>query len=466
MYGVGIQLSPTAAASIQKEYEGECDCNCERFAVPAGMRGLGLEVDGFNGQTMAIGLSERLHDATASAQISFQDNVNRDPHQYDSERLHISMPPTPPHFSDKLYGFSTQGSAGLQPQKPDELVIDPEAFSCDPPSLPQSPSSEIPSGSRSRAATILNRVVPSKLRASLKRRISSSNNVTNQISLVSSTATMPTYSAPGTPPEDIDSFFDQKYAFYTRPATAPDEDSSTRSATEVTLPPLLHPISTFGVEPERFFTSPHQSPRSIGSCNLGDDILPESCISPIAEMITSPLYPPTRSPLMSPSLASASQTSLNMPAIPAYPTHKKVPSIDPATPLAPKKLSSPITLVTANSLADMIEEMNADLAAYDATHARLVESGWSSPQEIRNVELQREDKEKTWKARIAESKRILECMRRTEVKHGAMASVSSFDSFGSLVNSSGPTSHPVSLPLTPISSIDTQSQRSERAMSR
>jgi hypothetical protein len=109
--------------------------------------------------------------------------------------------------------------------------------------------------------------------------------------------------------------------------------------------------------------------------------------------------------------------------------HKKVPSIDPATPLAPKKLSIPITLVTADSLADMIEEKNRDLNAYDMTLARMKESGWSSAQEIRNVELQREDKERNWGKRIAESKKILEAMRRYEVKHSAMSSMSSIESY-------------------------------------
>jgi hypothetical protein len=94
--------------------------------------------------------------------------------------------------------------------------------------------------------------------------------------------------------------------------------------------------------------------------------------------------------------------------------------------------AAPLTLVTANSLADMIEEMRRELEAYDATLARMIGSGWSSPQEIRNVELQREETQRTWQQRINESKEILEGMRRREVKRSAMSSVSSFDSFGSL----------------------------------
>ena len=95
----------------------------------------------------------------------------------------------------------------------------------------------------------------------------------------------------------------------------------------------------------------------------------------------------------------------------------------------------------------MIEEMNRDLEAYDATRTRMIESGWSSAQEIRNVELQKEDKEKNWKHRIAESKKILEAARRSEVKHSAMSSVSSIDSLGG--SYPVPTSNPIS-PIIPV----------------
>lgn len=109
--------------------------------------------------------------------------------------------------------------------------------------------------------------------------------------------------------------------------------------------------------------------------------------------------------------------------------------------------------------------MNTDLSAYDATRAIMIESGWSSPQEIKNVEAQRADKERTWKERIAESKKVLEVMRRTEFKHYAMSSVSSIHSTDSTVTSNE------SVPITPGTAFpDSQSLRSfmssERTLSR
>jgi hypothetical protein len=98
----------------------------------------------------------------------------------------------------------------------------------------------------------------------------------------------------------------------------------------------------------------------------------------------------------------------------------------------------------------MIEEMQGELAAYDATLVRMKGTGWSSPQEIRNVELQREQHQHTWEARITESKKILQEARRSEMKDSAMSSVSSLDSFGSM---SGTPSHVSS----PCPSIDAYS---------
>ncbi|CAZ79332.1 unnamed protein product [Tuber melanosporum] len=275
---------------------------------------------------------------------------------------------------------------------------------------------------------------------------------------------MPTSSAyysPGTPPEDHLEHFFRELRRPSEKSLAGDDGMSIYSAAEAEapLPPLLHPAATFAGETD--IVSPLQSPRVLNTPSFGGtDVFPEMCNSPVpSELICSPLHPPTISPLTSPSLASTSQTSLSMPA-PSM-THRKVPSIDPATPLAPKKLASPITFVTANSLADMIEEMNRDLEAYDATRARMIESGWSSAQEIRNVELQKEDKERNWKHRIAESKKILEAARRSEVKHSAMSSVSSIDSLGG--------SYPISpiIPVTILPGGDGHSMKgSERALSK
>ncbi|CUS14700.1 unnamed protein product [Tuber aestivum] len=465
-------MSPiTAPPSIREEDEEDdelCDCSCG--STVNGLGGLGLEtlVDGASGWTTARSLSERLH-LTTGGNPSFDHDYLI--HQFQKSHINgeqYSMPPTPPsHSGEQEFDFSIADSPILRPHRSGELVIDPECFSSGPPSLPQSPSSEGGSG-RSRAATILNKIVP-KIRTSLKRRMSSPNN-TPQVPSIPSASTMPTSPSccsPGTPPEDhLEHFFRELRGPIEKPL-AGDDGMSIHSAAEAEapLPPLLHPTTTFVGETD--IVSPLQSPRFLNTPNFsGADVFPEMCNSPIPpELVCSPLHPPTISPLMSPSLASTSQTSLSMPA-PSM-THKKVPSIDPATPLAPKKLASPVTFVTANSLADMIEEMSRDLAAYDATRARMIESGWSSAQEIRNVELQREDKERNWKHRIAESKKILEAVRRSEVKHSAMSSVSSIDSLGG--SYPPPTSNPISpiIPVTILPGGDGHSMKgSERTLSK
>ncbi|KAI5784635.1 hypothetical protein EDC01DRAFT_718151 [Geopyxis carbonaria] len=244
---------------------------------------------------------------------------------------------------------------------------------------------------------------------------------------------MPTYStvsAPGTPPDEM---YDFAGLFVNPSKSSPvtEDNVSVFSSMEAILPPMVNPLSPApsSLEAESCIPSPRPASLAGGPSWLTTtEMFPEMThLRPTNELVSSPLHPPTKSPLMSPSIASGSQTSLNGCMAPPVLTHKKVPSIDPATPLAPRKAAVPLTLVTANSLADMIEEMNTDLNAYDATRTRMIESGWSSPQEIKNVELQRNDKARAWQERIAESKKILEGMRRSEVKHSAMSSVSSFD---------------------------------------
>lgn len=275
-------------------------------------------------------------------------------------------------------------------------------------------------------------------------------------------STMPGYVNPATPPDDI---FDDFFRKNDDRSSKVEDAASVYSNGEMPLPPLLHPAATFSGEME-FHASPLGSPRYMATPIIfGTDMFLEMHSSPISsELVSSPLHPPTISPLMSPSLASVSQTSLNTFA-PYVSTHKKVPSIDPATPLAPRRPPVPPAPVSADSLADMIEEMNTDLSAYDATRALMVESGWSSPQEIKNVEAQRADKERTWKERIAESKKVLEVMRRTEFKNDAVSSVAS------IYSTDGPVTSHEPVPITPFTSFpDTQSLRSfmssERTLSR
>lgn len=364
----------------QQQHDDEgCDCGHDEDGRLEVVYGLGVSVNGgddaevedISRQTSAMRLTKKLHVATGYNYEYHQSRYHSGGHHHNGQ---TPMPLTPPSNDDER---PYPGS--------DDLIIDPDCFTSSPTSAPQSPASE---ASRSRAATILNKVVPYKIRASFKRRLSGPNTSAPPVPALS---TMPNYYT-GTPsPDEHDTFDD----FFRPPSSSP-----------------ISPHPQAATSTTSFPVSPVHSPLTAAT-----DVFPEMYNThiPSSELVSSPLHPPTISPLMSPTVASASQTSLNL--ITSHPahTHKKVPSIDPATPLAPRRPSAPVTAVTADSLADMIEEMNADLAAYDTAYSCMIESGWSSPQELRNVELQRKDKEAEWRARIAESKKVLEYSRRVEV---------------------------------------------------
>ncbi|KAI5840855.1 hypothetical protein DFP73DRAFT_177720 [Morchella snyderi] len=430
-----------------KQHEDEgCDCDQSEGGGLELVLGLGVcvnggddaEVEGITRQTSAMRLTKKLHVATGGG----GDDYNYEYHQshYHSGSHHHNgqtpMPLTPPSNDDER---PYPGS--------DDLIIDPDCFTSSPTSAPQSPASE---ASRSRAATILNKVVPYKLRASFKRRLSGPNTSTPPVPALS---TLPNYYA-GTPPPDEHDTFDDFF----RPSTNSPASPHPPAATSIT----------------RYPASPIYSPLTIAT-----DVFPEMYNShiPSSELVSSPLHPPTISPLMSPTAASASQTSLHLVTSHPTHTHKKVPSIDPATPLAPRRPSAPVTAVTADSLADMIEEMNADLTAYDTAYSCMIESGWSSPQELRNVELQRKDKEAEWRVRIAESKKVLEHARRVEVmglagleRLESNASGASGVSVGSVGSESMGMQTLIPVTVLPVGASETGSLRSlrgsERTMSR
>ncbi|KAI5857159.1 hypothetical protein BZA05DRAFT_167452 [Tricharina praecox] len=424
-FGAGSSIVGT---SIQEEDEAS-ECDCQECEDRCGEYGLGLAV-GAAGTMGTKDVAFPRLDTVRTVREAFEESCYGSHYHYNEKLAPIAMPPTPPsNASEQPFMFSNHGS-------PTSPAIDAEAFSSGPSSLtlpPRSPKNEgsLGGGARLRATSILNKVVPAKLRASLKRRISGTNDMSAQPPPLQPIDTMPTYSAviaPGTPPDDS---FGRWHVEQQTSLPRAEDNYSPLSSPEAILPPTLLPSSISPrspcVETDSFFASPLQSPRTVGMPAFARmESLPETP----TDVVCSPLHPPTISPLMSPSLASTSQTSLGTWGGLLH-AHKKVPSIDPATSSAPRKPAAPLTLVTANSLADMIEEMQSEIDAYDATLARMVSSGWSSPQEIRNVELQREEHRSTWQTRVNESKKMLEGMRRTEVKYSAMSSVSSFDSFGS-----------------------------------
>ncbi|KAI5813416.1 hypothetical protein BZA77DRAFT_296006 [Pyronema omphalodes] len=374
-------------SSIQEEEETSCDCeDCE---ARCGEYGLGLAVGGPG--TMG------------TKDVAFP-------------RLDTISTTNVTAAGERTYMFSSHTS-------PTSPVIDDEAFTSGSLSLPQSPKSEVVHSSRSRATTILNKVVPAKLRASLRRRMSGANDNANQLPPLPPLDTMPSSSlaaiaALHTPPED------EFGSCYVSPTSMSAPISYSRPPSpDAILPPAMY----FGsprspIEQESYLsTSPLQSPRGVSIM----EVLPETSYFPNQqpEHIESPLHPPTITPLTSPSLSPRSQTSLNYPS--SIHTHRKVPSIDPASSTAPKQPAPVLTEVTVDSLADMIEEMNADLAVYDATLARMRSTGWSSPQEIQNVETQREESKQSWDSRIEESKRVLQQRKMSE-----MANMSGFEELG------------------------------------
>lgn len=417
-------------SSIQEEEETGCDCeDCE---ARCGEYGLGLAVGGPGTMGTKDVAFPRL-DTISTVRDGFLGPCCGSHYQYNEKLAPVAMPPTPPSncgwpccqstsqtnvaaAGERAYMFSSHTS-------PTSPVIDDEAFTSGSLSLPQSPKSEAVQSSRSRATIILNKVVPAKLRASFRRRMSGANDNANQPSPLPPLDTMPTYSpaaiaALDTPPEDE---FGSCYVSPT--STSAPINYSRPPSPDAILPPAMY----FGsprspIEQESYLsTSPLQSPRGVSIM----EVLPETSYFPSqqVEHIESPLHPPTITPLTSPSLSSRSQTSLNYPS--SIHTHRKVPSIDPASSTAPKQPVSVVTEVTVDGLADMIEEMNAELAVYDATLARMRSTGWSSPQEIQNVESQREESRQSWDTRIEESKRMLQQRKMSE-----MANMSGFEELG------------------------------------
>jgi len=98
------------------------------------------------------------------------------------------------------------------------------------------------------------------------------------------------------------------------------------------------------------------------------------------------------------------------PASPAIilPGHRKTASIGNAP-------------VTANSLADMIEQMQIEDDAFVITEKHLTESGWSTPEEIESIRLQRRESKHDWQRRIEDAKQKLVDIRRHEVQSRDMA---------------------------------------------
>ncbi|TGZ80339.1 hypothetical protein EX30DRAFT_372283 [Ascodesmis nigricans] len=392
--------SSIVGTSILEEEEDNYEGYADRDAF--GMPGLGLAMKSTNtvssGSTTSVSTSSDYHDMS---------------HYHNNEKLApVTMPPTPPsHIGERPYGGLAGASA---------IDIHAEAFSA-PASIPQSPQQSVPP---SRTAIILDKVLPSKLRASLKRRLSSPN----QPSPAQRPPPMPELPewasavTPNTPPEETNEFLHAPDASFKTPLSAQVSPNTSVSAfTDPDHDPILPPAATFNAivsssPTHHSITSRRGSPVGI---SFPSEVFPDMSQPASPTDIISPLHPPLKSPLASTFVPSSLSSTQH------HHGHRKARSIDPATPLAP--FHPPLATsgdITPGTIIELREEMNSDLAAYDATLKRMSESGWCSPQEITNVECQRSEKMRMWIERIDEARKVLEAGRRAHSVGGGRIQLS------------------------------------------
>lgn len=277
-------------------------------------------------------------------------------------------------------------------QSPDgwgEFELDPEAFgSLDQAIKPISTPNQHPQ--KGRRATLLNKMFPQKLRDNLMRRMSGATNSSRSQTMPN---LPPLQIPPYTPTDDTDFF----WPINTTTSTAlnpPNIDF------EFELPIPEAPNT------RQAMYSPLQSPGSKPSLT-GTDVFPELVKQPLPnEVVHSPLQPPTVTPLLSPCAPTASQTSLNM-LPPIRPEDYRLPSIDPLSPRLGRKLSEPVETMSESTITHMLLGMQKDEEAYTYMIERMKAHGWSTPQEIQNLELQREESKQKWQLKINGAKRVL-----------------------------------------------------------
>lgn len=289
-------------------------------------------------------------------------------------------------MGERVY-CSTSDSALLDGFEVDEGVFG----SFNPLVKPDSPPAQ-QQASRGRRTSLLNKVFPQKFRDNIMRRMSGANSIP---SISRSQVNLPPLRIPPyTPPTEATDFFWPMNTATSGLSSQPNPDF------EFELP-----------IPEKHFSrqalySPLQSPRTMPTL-AGTDVFPELAKQPLPnEVVHSPLYPPTVSPLMSPCVPTTSQTSLNM-LPPIRPEDYKVPSIDPTSPKPGRKLSEPIDTISPSTIDQMVLGMQKDEEAYTYMIDRMKGHGWSTPEEIQNLELQREESNQKWQLKINGAKRVL-----------------------------------------------------------
>ncbi|KAK6499588.1 hypothetical protein TWF481_009953 [Arthrobotrys musiformis] len=323
----------------------------------------------------------------------------------------------------------------VQPElsvKPPPSTIQPgneELYDPDTLSDPSAPTSPVPEyiGRTGRKPTVLQRMLPPKLRATMRRRSSSAHS-SHAAPPIPPLSTMPTFyqQAPETPDEDFDSYFAEKLPLPDNDSFSSIEEMIHTCAPTPPLPPFVMPdYFTKTLPLQSSFCSATTSPTS----NLPPlaENFPEIGPLDISDSIKSPLPQPPISPLGSPGLPPVRSMVLNIinpMSLATYQHQQVVPDVveyDSPAILSPKhrRQVSGEGPVTANSLADMIEQMIREDEAFEVTERHLSESGWTTPQEVQAIREQREETKSEWQKRIDESKKVLVHIRKQEVQASA-----------------------------------------------
>ncbi|KAF3934602.1 hypothetical protein ABW20_dc0101388 [Dactylellina cionopaga] len=393
--------------------------------VVATYSGLGLDceiLEDMRRKTRSKSLSERVHGNIKNRTSSIASAITEQVESDASEALQEPANTEPAPVAISTVVLETRESPLTPTLSPaNEELYDPDTLSD-----PSAPTSPVPEaiGRASRRATVLQRMLPPKLRASMRRRSSSAHSA-HASPPIPPLSTMPTFyrQTSDTPDEDFDSYFAEKLPLPDNDSFSSIEEMIHAYAQTPPLPPFVIPdYFTKTVTIQSTLCSATTSPTS--NLSLSSENFPEIVTSSVGEKVKSPLPQPPISPLGSPGLPPLRTLVVNMInpiSLGGYQHQQVVPDVvdaDSPALLSPKhrRQISGEGPVTANSLADMIEQMIKEDEAFEVTEKHILESGWNTPQEVQAIREQRKETKAEWQKRIEESKRILMDIRKQEVR--------------------------------------------------
>ncbi|KAJ6257169.1 hypothetical protein Dda_8055 [Drechslerella dactyloides] len=400
--------------------------------VVATYSGLGLDceiLEDMRRKSRSKSLSERIHVSVKSNTVStsaIAELVEMEASDGPQEVVNIASAPvsTPSTIQPETNTTKPLALASTPPPQGTEELYDPDTLSD-----PSAPTSPVPdaTGRTSRRATVLQRMLPPKLRASMRRRSSSAHS-THAPPPIPPISTMPALyrQTPETPEEDFDSYFAEKLPLPDNDSFSSFEDVIHTCAPTPPLPPFVMPdYFTKTVPLQSTMCSATTSPIS-NLAPLSEDF-PEAAPSSTIELVKSPLPQPPISPFGSPRLPPVRAPVLNIinpMSLTGYQHQQIVPDVvdaDSPAILSPKHRCqiSGEGPVTANSLVDMIKRMQKEDEAFEVTEKHLLESGWNTPQEVQAIREQRQETKAEWQKRIDDSKRMLMEIRKLEVQASA-----------------------------------------------